>query len=112
MARPLRSFLQEMVDREEELAHQVFDLEGQIGGAADMLVQGGVFAGSQYFLGGGEQPAEHAGARPTQLAQQAVDVALGYPKAESIGGGVLQVMGLVDDQVFIFGQDAVAGGHV
>ena len=49
---------------------------------------------------------------PPSLAQQARQVDLGDAEAERVGGGGFQVMGLVDDQVIVFGQHAVAGGDI
>ncbi len=76
------------------------------------MVQHGLLAGRQHFLRGAQQPAQGAAAAAAQYSHHALDLAVGDVEAEGIGGGVFQVMGLVNDQVIVVGQHPVAGSHI
>ena len=70
-------------------------------------VDGGLVIGWQSIPGPPAHVGDQTRARPDDLVQQAVHEALVGAEAQGAGDGALQMMGLIGDQVDIFGQYAV-----
>ena len=87
-------------------------LDGLLGGVRHRAVHKVRRHGAQEAAGPGLAAASHAAVGRAQLLQEHEHVALVGRKAQLVGGHVLQVVRLVDDQVLVLGQDAVLRGQV
>ena len=102
----------ELAQDQEELAVQVFQTDGHVGGAIDFLLKQAEVRGTQRFVRLAQHPAQHTRRRPADLLEHASQVEFGQPEGERVGGGRFEMMGLVHDQVIVGGQHVAAGGDV
>lgn len=94
---------------EEKLLNVSVGTVDKVGCPVDLLVHRGKIGRAQQVSQEGEQPSQDPTGGSSQFAHQPLQVGLGCPIAERVGGGFLQVVGFINDQVVVFRQHPVAG---